>query len=261
MKRPALHIGKIIATCLWLIAGAGVIVLLIAAANSRKERLCKGYEIRVNGKIKANNFLTEKDIVNALSDGKTFVVKDKRIESVDLYLLESRLQKQVWIKDAELYFDNQGILKIKVEEREPIAKIYSVTGDGFFIDSSGHWLPLNDKKSLKLPVFTGFPNNGKKIATGADKKLVGQVKEMGTFLLKDTFWMNQIETVHITQQREFELWPVSAKHIIEFGNAEKKERKFNKLKVFYSQVLPKTGLDKYKRIKVQYDKQVIGVKE
>jgi cell division protein FtsQ len=48
---------------------------------------------------------------------------------------------------------------------------------------------------------------------------------------------------------------------VEFGDGDNYEEKFHRLLVFYKQVLARSGMEKYKRIKVQYDKQVIGVKK
>ncbi len=262
MKANNLHIGRIVVTCLWLVAGAGVIALLIAAANSRNEKLCKGYEIRIDGKLKSGGSLTEEEVLQTLnSNNKKLSLKGKRITSFNLHRLETKLRQHVWIKDAELYFDNNGILKIKIKERVPIAKINSTIGEGFYIDSSCHRLPINNNKFIKLPVFSGYPNSTKKVMSESDKKLVRQIKELSEFLLKDTFWLERVSVIQITHQREFELMPVSANHIIELGTVENKEKKFNNLKIFYHQVLAKTGPDKYKRIKLQYDKQVVGVKD
>ncbi len=55
--------------------------------------------------------------------------------------------------------------------------------------------------------------------------------------------------------------PTFGNHIIEFGDGTDYEAKFRKLFVFYKQVLSKTGMDKYERLKIQYDKEIIGVKE
>jgi cell division protein FtsQ len=241
--------------------GTGVVVLLIAAVNSRNQQICKGYDIDINGNAEGHWFIDKNDIVNVLTNNKTVSIKNKKVESFDLNRLEAKLEKEVWIKDAELYFDNKGILKVNVEEREPIARIFNSQGQSFYIDSTGHRLPLSDKMSARLPVFTSFPGDAKKIRSKADKKLIKQIKDLSLFLLKDPFWMAQVAQIDITPAREFEIVPTVGNHLVEFGDGENYEKKFKRLFVFYKQVLAKTGMEKYERIKVQYDKQVIGVKK
>ncbi len=254
------NIRRLIFICFWLIAAAGIVVLLVAAMNSRNHQVCKGYDITINGNKKGQWLLDKNAIVNVLTHNKTISIKNKKIESFDLHRLESRLEKEVWVKDAELYFDNTGVLKVKINEREPIAKILSRAGESFYFDSTGQRLPLSNKMAATLPVFTGFPNNGKSIKTASDKKLVKQIKELSIYLGQDTFWMGQISKIEITPAREFELAAATGSHIIEFGDAENKEEKFRRLTIFFNQVLSKIGMEKYQRIKVQYDKQIIGVK-
>lgn len=255
------HIRRAIFITVWAIAGAGVIVLLAAAMNSRNQQTCKGYDIDINGQREGNWFIDKNDVVNVLTNNKTISIKNKKIESFDLNKLELKLEKEVWVKDAELFFDNKGILKVKIEEREPIARIFNTQGQSFYIDSTGHYLPLSEKMSARLPVFTSFPADVKKIKTKADKKLIRNIKDLSLFLLKDPFWMAQVSQVDITPSREFEMVPTVGNHLIEFGDGEDYEKKFHRLFVFYKQVLAKTGMEKYQRIKVQYDKQVIGVKK
>ncbi len=119
-----------------------------------------------------------------------------------------------------------------MKEREPIVRIFSTTGESFYFDSTGQRLPLSNKMAAKLPVFTGFPGNGKNIKAASDKKLVKQIKELSIYLSKDTFWMGQISKIDITPAREFELVPVTGTYIIEFGDAKKKEEKFRRLADF-----------------------------
>jgi cell division protein FtsQ len=55
--------------------------------------------------------------------------------------------------------------------------------------------------------------------------------------------------------------PLVGNHTVRLGNAENIEEKFNRLFTFYKQVLSKTGFDKYPVLDVEFDGQVIGVKE
>lgn len=255
------NIRRIIFICLWLLAGTGLVVLLVASVTTRNHQVCKGYEIDINGRTDNHWFIDKNDIANVLTGNKTISIKNKPIKSFDLNLFEARLKKEVWIKDAELFFDNNGILKVNVVEREPVARIFTSSGESFYFDSTGQKLPLSDKMSAKLPVFTGFPGDMKKAKSASEKRLIKQIKELSLFLLKDQFWMAQISQIDITPTKEFEMVPTIGNHLIEFGDGKDYEAKFKRLLVFYKQVLAKTGMEKYERIKVQYEKQIIGVKK
>jgi cell division protein FtsQ len=92
-----------------------------------------------------------------LPANKTIVFKNKPVKSIDLNIIEARLKKESWVKDAEIFFDNSEKLKVIVEQRIPVARMFSTSGGSFYIDSSGQRMPLSEKMSAKLPVFTGYP--------------------------------------------------------------------------------------------------------
>ena len=184
-------------------------------------------------------------------------IQNVPVKSLDLRKMEEKLELHPWIREAQLFIDNNGILKIKVTEREPVARIFTVGGNSYYIDSACEKLPLTDKIAVRLPVFTGFPADGTRLSK-ADKMLLRQVKNMSLFISKEPFWSAQIAQVDITPQRNFEMVPTVGNHIIEFGDGSDIESKFRRLFIFYEQVMSKSGLNGYQRVNVQFARQVIG---
>lgn len=244
---------------LWCIIGGGVVVLLVAAIRNRKDKTCEGYEISMAG-TGGQWFMNKKEVVDILTGNGSVPLKGRSLKRFDLRTMEERLQKNVWIRDAELFFDNNQVLQVKIKEREPIARIFTAMGNSFYIDSSCERLPLSDKVSAKLPVFTGFP--GEKVKVGkADSLLLHHIKQVSLFIQHDPFWMAQIAQTDILPDRKFEMIPMVGNHVIEFGDGTDFDKKFGRLLQFYRLVLSKTGMDVYERLNVQYDRQVIGVKK
>jgi cell division protein FtsQ len=233
-----------------------VVVLLVAAIGYRNNKTCKGYRIDIAG-TSGTLFIDKKQILELLAGTGVGKVQNTPIAHFDLRRMETALEKNVWIKDAELFFDNNEILRVNVTEREPIARVFTRDGNSFYMDSSGVQLPLSAKLTAKLPVFTGYPEEKIK-ARGRDSLLVVQMRQLSTFLRSDSFWMAQIAQLDVTSDRRFELVPTVGNHVIGFGDGSDYQAKFHRLFVFYKEVLSKTGFDKYSRIDVAYAGQVIG---
>ncbi|WP_315820877.1 hypothetical protein [Paraflavitalea speifideaquila] len=204
--------------------------------------------------------MNKKEVVDILTGNGSVALKGRSLKRFDLRGMEERLQKNVWIRDAELYFDNNEVLQVKIAEREPIARIFTATGNSFYIDSSCEKLPLSDKLSAKLPVFTGFPSDKLRV-NSADSTLLQHIKQVSLFIQQDSFWMAQVAQTDILPDRKFEMIPMVGNHIIEFGDGANYDKKFARLLQFYKLVLSKTGMDVYERLNVQYDRQVIGIKK
>jgi cell division protein FtsQ len=258
MVKEKSNMLKMFLICFWLVAAAGSVVLLVSAIKDKKTKDCQGFEITLKGNTE-QYFLDEKDIQEILTAKGTQKIKGREIKSFDLSKWEKALEKNIWVRDAELFFDNDQVLQVKVWQRQPIARIFTEGGKSFYIDSASVRLPLSDKLSARLPVFTDFPSE-KESFSKKDSALINDIRNVSFFLLKNQFWMAQITQIDINPSREFEMVPMIGNHLIEFGNGNDVEAKFSKLMIFYRQVLARTGMDRYARLKIQYDKQVIGVK-
>src|ERR1700761_6644958 len=127
---------------LWGLLGCGCIVLLVAGVQVKNAKTCSDILIDIDNhgeKI----FINEKDIAELLTNNGA--AKGVVIENVHLALIEKALEKNAWIRDAQLFFDNNQVLTVKIAERQPVARIFTVDGSSFYIDTAGNKLPLSDK--------------------------------------------------------------------------------------------------------------------
>ena len=234
-----------------------MVTLLAAAMRQQKSDRCSNYVIKING-ARENLFVQEKDVYKILSAATKGAIKGQSRTSFDLMKMEQQLEKNVWIKDAELYFDNKDVLHVNVTEREPVARIFTVAGKTWYIDNEKKQMPLSDNLSADVTVFTGFPV--KKVVSKRDKELLHSIRLLAEFVNNNPFWKAQVAQIDITAERELEMIPVVGNHIVKLGKPEDFETKFNRLFTFYKQVLSKTGFNKYQSIDVQFSGQVVGVK-
>lgn len=248
-------IRKVLFVALWLCIGGAMFTLLMAAISKRNKGLCNDYSITIKG-VRSNYFIDKKDVEQLLKKTTKGNIKGQLISDINLHELESMLESNTWISDAELYFDNKDVLHVAITEKEPIARVFSTDGNSFYIDKGGEKMPLSEKLSARVPVFTGFPE--KKKLSAADSLLLRRVTAIANYIFTDSFWLAQVAQIDITPERNFEMMPVVGNHIVKMGEGENIDRQFNRLMIFYKQVLSKTGFDKYKIIDVQYTGQVVA---
>lgn len=256
-------IRKILFISLWLVIGGGMLTLLIAAMGKKNKEYCSDYEIN----IKSNHnllFVNEKDVLDLLTNATNGKIKGQPMSVFNLRRLEDLLKDNVWIRDAELYFDNKDVLHVTVIEREPVARVFATTGSSFYIDDETKRMPLSDKMSMEVPVFTNFPSG--QFVSERDKHLLQDIKATAEFILNDPFWMSQVAQINISADPSpgsgwnFEMIPTVGNHLIKLGDGENIEKKFHRLYVFYKEILSKTGFNEYKTIDVEYAGQVVADK-
>lgn len=248
-------IMNMLLTALWAAFGAGAVVLLVAAIKAKDAHRCKDIEIHIAG-VNNNFFVDKKDILNSIMAIEKDDPVGKTIGSFNLKIMETELKKNVWVKTAELFFDNNEVLQVKVHEREPVARVFTTTGATFYIDDELAMLPLSEKFSARLPVFTNFPSAAK-VLSKADSSLLMDIKQVSLAIQRDSFSMAMIEQVDITPQRVFEMIPKIGNQLIVFGDGTDVEEKLEKLKIFYKEIMVKAGWSYYSVINLQYKNQVV----
>ena len=249
-------IKNILLTTLWIALGGATVFLLASGIKNKGTQQCKGVDINIHG-VSNNFFVDKKDIINSITVSESANPVGKATGTFNLKKLEAELEKNVWIKSAQLFFDNNEILKVMVQEREPIARVFTTTATTFYIDNDLMMLPLSDKFSARLPVFTGFPSD-KKILSKLDSSLLADIRTISTALQKDSFSMAMVEQVDINAKRMFEMIPKIGNQLIIFGDATDVEAKLQKLKLFYKEIMVKAGWNNYSLINVQYKNQVVA---
>jgi cell division protein FtsQ len=245
-----------IKTISWSVLGLSCIVLLVAAMKAKDSKACSNVEINIEG-AKQHMFVKPADVVEVLNQNN--IHAGETLEDIDLRKTETMLKKNVWIKNAELFFDNHQTLHVNITEREPIARVFTMSGNSFYIDSSGLRLPVNENATARVIVFTSFPSD-KNILSKPDSMVLNDVKRLAQYIDADSFLNEQTAQINITQQRAYELTPVVGNQIIRIGNADSLDEKFIKLLAFYKQVWSKVGFEKYSVLDMQYHGQVVAVR-
>jgi cell division protein FtsQ len=242
----------------WIGLSVSALTLLIAAMEARSSKPCKDVNISIIAGANAM-FVDKGDVRNVLDfiGGK---LVGKSMKEFDLSKMEDSLESNPWVSSAELYFDNNRVLHVKVEEREPIARVFTAKGNSFYIDTTLTRLPLSEKFTPRLPVFTGFPSEKTKWK-GSDSILLNQMKDISLFLAADSFWMAQIDQIDINPQKQFVMVPKVGEHTILFGDGADAAKKFRKLYAFYDEVMSKTGWNQYSTVHVGFRGQVVGTRK
>jgi cell division protein FtsQ len=75
---------------------------------------------------------------------------------------------------------------------------------------------------------------------------------------EDSFWHAQIAQLDIDSKGRISILPQIGNQTIEFGQAESLEIKLKKLKIFYKEILPQMGWNKYKRVSLEYEGQIVA---
>ncbi|WP_293913856.1 MULTISPECIES: cell division protein FtsQ/DivIB [unclassified Sphingobacterium] len=239
---------------LGIVALAGVGMLMSLVGKKDNAQVCTDLHVIIEGK---ETFIDQQDISNLIN--KTYgSVAGKQLSSIPLHKIELTLEKLPYVSSAEVHMDMDGVMQVKVSQREVIMRVINKAGKDFYVDPTGLKIPVTLKYVPRVLVATGNISEGYKqaldtIESGTLKNLLEVVK----YVNNDELWGNQVVQLYVNDDKDIELIPRVGSQDLVIGNADSLESKFDRLKLFYNQILPRVGTEAYNKINVKYAHQIV----
>lgn len=249
---------KIALYILWSLLGVALIVLFVFAWQAKSIKKCKDIDVELVGENPTALFMNEQEILRILNEQHVNI--GTPINALNLAQIERSLEKTAWIKNAELYFDNQLILRVRIEQRLPIARVFTVTGQSFYVDKESNQLPLRQLSVLRLPVFTGFTSD-QAVLSKPDSILLENIVEFASVIKEDSFFSAQIAQINIAPNGDFELIPTLGDHTVLLGSIDQLENKLDRLYTFYKKIWVPSGINAYQVLDLRFNHQIVTLKK
>jgi len=206
---------KIFQITLWNLLGAAFLVSMGFTEQRRNEIKCNEVVININYDM-GHNFVDKADIEQIISN-KFGNVTEKNLNGINISLLESLIDNNPFVLNAEVFSTIDGKLIVEVKQRNPVVRIINAFNESFYIDEQGVFMPLSDKYSAQVPVA-----NGNILNKEAEQKIreekeradssyhanaIEKVFTMADFIRHNEFWNAQVEQIYINAEGEIELVP------------------------------------------------------
>ncbi len=239
------------------VAVTGLFFLIAFGERRQSGVICKEIVIEMDN-TKENHFLDESDILKIIEHSGETVI-GKNIEEIDLRLLEQKLESDKHISNAEIFGDVKGNLAVYVKLRRPIARLIREDGPDAYVAEDGKVMETSEKYSARIVLISGplvkpLIQQGDLHASEAGEQLIKMVE----FINSNQFWKAQVAQLDFNKAGKVFIYPQVTGQVVEFGKPENIELKFQKLMIFYKEILPQMGWTKYDRINVEYEGQVIA---
>ncbi len=241
-----------------IVAVLVVVFGLIAFAERMKGDVAvREIQIKIEN-MNENHFLEEADIAD-LMDLDEQRVKGASIDKLDLRLIEQKIKSDAYVKDAELYSDLKGNLTAKVKLRRPVARIMRNDGPDAYIAEDGTLMPVSDRYTSRVILLSGnLVRQLLKQGNMNDSEDGKHLMVMLNTINDDEFLKAQITELDIDPKARVTLIPQVGDERIEFGKPENLELKFKKLMIFYKEIIPRVGWNKYNRVNLEFEGQIVA---
>lgn len=254
----------------WVLIITYIVLAMSFVKERRNKILCHNINVSILDSLH-NGFITVNDIEDFMHETDMNVIGTP-VTSINTKNIEEQLKKYSSVKNAEVYVTLNGEICVEIDQRNPIVRVINKRGQSYYIDQEGTVMPLSSKYSSHVLVANGnivehfevnrtrdiFCDNNKE--NWEKNRLVCDLFELSNFIYHDEFWKAQVEQIYVNDDYEFELIPRVGAHIIYLGTIDNYKEKFRNLKAFYLQGLNNVGWNKYEKINLKFDNQVICTK-
>ncbi|HLP34501.1 MAG TPA: FtsQ-type POTRA domain-containing protein [Amoebophilaceae bacterium] len=242
VSMAVLSIG--VATAIWY-------VTRIYAALS-----CKCVVIQIESRDD-QNFLTSTQLLELIEKSHQAPLVGTALKTIHAYNIKKQLESLPLVKHASVVKTWQGTLTIGVTTKCVLARLLTKQGERFYIDEQGQ---LVDGQALPLHlllVVDGIDLYQLQARGGNLNRCYQGLLEVLDYLLLDPFLSRQITSLQVLEDQKLVFGAQIGNHRIEFGSADNRVEKFQKLKLFYKYVIPYKGWDAYHTVNLMFKNQLV----
>ncbi|HVN56883.1 MAG TPA: cell division protein FtsQ/DivIB [Bacteroidales bacterium] len=252
---------KIAGRILILLSSSYLVIIPAFLTHRTNGMTCTGISINI---ADSSDFhlVNKLEIRNLVSSGGARVI-GAPVNSISLGSIEERLSRLRELKEAEAYFSIDGTLHVYANQRNPILRIIAGGGD-YFLDDEGVVLHRKKLYTPRLHILEGniritsqMLNGVSVLDTAIKNSILPDIYELVQYIRHDNFWSAQIDQINVDDEDEIDLIPRMGDHRIHLGTIGNYRGKLRNLEVFYRDVMPVTGWNRYDLIDLEFESQIV----
>lgn len=224
-------------------------VFAIALTRAEKRMsLYSGIDIEVADSV-GTGFVTAADVDRSLGGLRAICAREPR-GKINTLALERRLQAMPSVESASVTQLNNGRLRLTVRPLIPVLRV--LDGDSsYYVNAAGKTISSDLGNFVDVPVIVGHFKSGKDVA---------RMVPMFSYIHQHPDCDALVSSVSVSPRGDIIIVPAVAGHVINMGDTSRVEDKFNRLRRFYSEVMPVKGWQYFDTLSVKYNGRIVATR-
>ncbi len=221
-------------------------VMMAFVSVDRAGVVCREVRSEISDSV-TNRFITA-DEIRALTLERYPGILGRLTNEINTEDMEMFFEKHPAIDNCEVYYTLGGVLRVEVEQKVPMLRVFNGSNKSYYLDREGLKMPISLKHTAHVLVANGHID---KLKNGDD------LFDLAQYINSDLFWRSQIEQIYVDSKGEFVLAPRVGDHLIEFGTIDNMAVKFRNLKALYQNGWDVREWNLYRKISLKYNGQIV----
>lgn len=220
----------------------GLIIFLFAFTGKRNESR-KIHQVGVEFVKEQNPY------INELTVNKLLIQNPEQVTNVGKEILvlntvEEALDSHLMVEESDVYLTVNGELRARIKQRTPIARVNAVTP--FYVDATGNKMPLSKNYSAHVP-----------LVYNVSEREVLEIFPLLKKIQENEFLKKHVVGVSRNMKANYQLELREYDFVVVFGEIKNIESKIKNFKAFYQKAKKDKSLNRYKKVSLQFNNQVV----
>ena len=221
--------------------------ILWARDKSRKE-VCTSVNVEVINSD-STAFVTPQGVLDDLK-GQGVRIVGKKLSDIDASDIEEALRQSPYLESADVVKCQDGQVLIRVSQLVPVLRVFDGE-NSYYVNRAGKHMAATANYHSDVPVVQGHFTK---------KYPVTRLLPLIDYVERDSLLHSLVTMYQVRDTNNIIIVPEISGHVVNIGNADGFVNKFAKLKLFYSEVMPKRGWNTFDTISVKWDHQIVATR-
>ena len=240
---------RLIQNIILLILAALLITGVMWARSRKADEVCQRVTVQIVNKD-STAFVTEQGVQTELAQSGIKVI-GKPMWQINAARIEEVLGHSEYLENVECVKATDGELIIRASQLVPVMRVFENDGSSYYVNAAGKRMNATTIYHSDVPVVQGhftkqFPPT----------RLLPLVK----YVEEDSLLRTLVTMYSMRDSNNIFLVPSIYGHVVNIGGVNGFEQKFEKLKLFYREVMPAKGWETYDTISVKWNHQVVATR-
>lgn len=235
---------------IWVAVGAVLVIVLVVVANVRHwQSPVRAVRVTIDYGS-ADTLVAANEVESAIGLAMPELAAT-RLCDADLSAVAAVAARCPYLRECHASTTIDGAVAVFAKQRRPIVRVFAQGGE-YYLDVEGAHMPVSKVGSSDVIVANGnIPVKGDGLAA---------VWRLAVYLDSHEELSPLFDQIYRDAHGDLFLTPKLGSHIVQVGDAEDLDGKFQNLMALYSRGLPQAGWDCYSQISVKYKGQVVCTK-
>lgn len=202
--------------------------------------------INVHHPNKTEELLPEEVIIKQLP----FDIADNNLQPINTEEVETALKTNIpFIKSVNAYISpEEHQLNIDITGRKPILRFFN-SDKSYFLDEDGDYLPTSGGVAVYLPIV--------RLSQDSEEVRHDVLLPLAQYLQEHDEWYSFFGMIEILSPTKVHFYPRVGDVIFETIGVQNLDKDLDKIKIFYKDIVPQVGANKYALVKLSFDNQIV----